>query len=686
MRVLLKILIIVVVIAAILWLANRWSGNRLGNLVTWGKPITEEHFNDGSWRDRWAVYEGGFDVRDGRLVSTGDASSTLVLREKISGPIAIEFTGTYQPGSSPCDLSLIWYDEVEFGPRGNVTKARPVYQLQIGAFDNTFSCIQDGSGRKLAYSDFRVKPGQSLLLRFEIRNSELAVLVNGRLLLQCTLPIAVPAGWPAVYGHYAGKAFDDIRVFRQQIGNQVPATAVGDWLAQHQRFGEAADEYQHVASALGRGALADRARWLRAVCLDQIEDPRSLAAWEALKGTRYANRAEAAALERAFKKGDYPVVIERFPSVYASLEPDAKPLLEESWTRWVQHLRRSRSEISLLNQFADLQREHLADANMTHRAACELLIHLKRHREVINRFPLQTGLVADSWVALGYAEKALALQADAGWGRTSILMHLGRYEEILKDGPTWGVGHALSHLGRIDDLRTLMPTQRVYQALCLQRLGRFEEIVENYADIVPIVIDSLIQLGRIEEARALIGDDEERRWQFAQRTGDTVGMKGLCSWDLGRVQTLRWAEALTAWGEGTTDELREKRKPLYEGIWTDDDACFTQLILFPAAEALSLDQSDALVDAAQRTLGDREQPWRSRLDTWLGIITSGNIPESSDGRVPSLYQFCQTLHLDFAKDPAEAAAGWARLLENPRIAGMPRIFALARLKQLQKDG
>lgn len=684
MRVFTRILIIIVLVAATLWLANHWSGNRLGNLVAWGKPLIEESFSDGSWRERWGVREGDFTVNDGRLVSTGTGASIAIYRHKLGAPVAVEFVGSYRNGSPPCDLSLLWYGDVEFDPRGNAVAGKPIFRLQVGSHDNTYSCILDSTGRCLAFSDYRIVPGQEVRLRFEIAETRLSIQADGETILVSELPIPAPAGWPALYGHYAGKAFDQVRIFRQQLSPQIPATAVPDWLAQHGRFDEAAPEYRRVAEELGSGPIAERARWLYAVCLQQTEDPRARAAWDALAGTTYADRAQAARLEERFTAGDHHGLINSLPGIYAAAAPPTKAAIADGWTRWVRILRNDKAGMDLLSAYADLQRDHLSQAPVTFRTASDLLAHLGRRHELIQRFPEQEALVAESWAALGYAEKGLALRADAGWGRAGLLMQLGRLDEVLIDGPPWAKGHALARRGRFEEILELFPDQRVYQALALQHADRFEELIRDYSDLQPICIDALIFSGRTDEAKALAGEDEDRLWQIAYRTGDVAGMlRRAYPWDRSRTQIQRWAEALQAWGKGDLDTYHAHRDPLSEGYWSDDDLANVLLILLPAADAIAAGDPASLPRRCLAVLGDREEPWKSRARSYLDLIEGR---ETLGERPSPMQRFCATLQADLSSaDPAQARRAWVELLKHRRVSGLLRIFASARLRQLRQD-
>ncbi len=250
----------------VLSLAAALYGQRLREIADWGSPAFTADFSDPGWDKRWQVINGGFRVDDGALVSTGNQENVIVLERRCSGPTAVEYDARIDPGSPPCDISMMWFRShphpVADG-KASLSGNGDANVIQFGAYNDSYSIIADCDSKVLAYADFRPEVDRWYHMRVEVVGSTIQAWVDGERTLQWIDPFPLDDGYLAIYGHYEGKRFAHIRVFAQRPPELLPAIAtVGtSWIAlpQVRRGGRAS--YARVSgppTGVGRRCSARR--------------------------------------------------------------------------------------------------------------------------------------------------------------------------------------------------------------------------------------------------------------------------------------------------------------------------------------------------------------------------------------------------------------------------------------------
>ncbi len=114
---------------------------RLKQVAFWDQPMLHETFDDPAL-SRWVPAAGNFDVRDGALISRS-RTNILILRERLTGDLAIEYDAWTTSGALPGDLSLMWFDEVKFDGEDGRATAVPEHamQVQFGAHDGAYTML-----------------------------------------------------------------------------------------------------------------------------------------------------------------------------------------------------------------------------------------------------------------------------------------------------------------------------------------------------------------------------------------------------------------------------------------------------------------------------------------------------------------------------------------------------------------
>ncbi len=465
------------VAAVVLALGATIYGEKLKEIATWGQPVMAEDFTDDSWKQRWHVVEGGFEQRAGRLVSTDTHANIVVWPHKLSGPTAVEYDGEILPGAHPCDISLVWARDI--GEQGWPLIDRCL--IQVGCFDGAYTALRADDYSILSFNPFRPAVGTRYHVRVEMDDYAITLWVDGRKLCESTDSMRLDGGYVALYGHYAGKAFDNVRIYSRGMAQKVPATAIGDTLVRLKQTEPAFDQYRKVAESHPHTTIGDEALYKQGLCRwQQKRYDEAESAWAALAGTAFAPQVTLHAIDRRFIFGDHPRALTALVDLYASSTPAIRKLVARQWGRYVDVLHRLGDD-SCLESYVAAHDRYFPDQDDVEVNAAEALINLDRFTEVLERHPRQrmqcawaltrldrphevieryadqlsaynnacflTGefdlidryidpaLYALTLVLRGRAEEALAIPGIDSWGKFEAYRTLGRFDEAIAIAP-----------------------------------------------------------------------------------------------------------------------------------------------------------------------------------------------------------------------------------------------------------
>ncbi len=459
-------------------------GERLKEIATWGAPILTETFADEGWRARWLVRDGAFAPQGGRLVSTSKYEALVLYRARCAGDTAIEFTGEVLPGSPLCDLSVCWSRDADLeGAR--TTRIDDLYKLQVGAYDNSYSAIILPDERQVALSPFRLQHGRRYRIRAEIVDSTLRLLVDGRQILSYTDPFPFAGGYIGLYGYYRGKAFSDVSLYALGLPQRLPATVIGDVLAQQRSFAPAAGQYARVSASFPGSGLGREARFREGLCWFRMERyDQAFATWQPLAGTEFDDRVFLQRIDRAFAAGDHPAVLAGLDALARRPDQEVRAQAAVRWATYVYQVRTipaANQRRELLEAYLRTYDAGLRDIDLAERAAAECFKSVGRPQEILNRFP---------------ANRNCCVQA---------LAQLGRWVEIARDYPDQLAVWTEASL-RIGEFAALARcSDHDQRAMGLAMLGRGEEALAE-GDLEPDVhARVLIALGRYQEALEVPG-------------------------------------------------------------------------------------------------------------------------------------------------------------------------------------
>lgn len=485
-------------------LALVW-GERMKEIATWGDPVFSDDFADDGWRDRWAIHLGDFERRDGGLVSTSQRQSVLMCRQRFSGATAMEFTGEVLPGSPLCDLSVWWCRDIDFSADGSRAQTlHGLYKLQVGAYDNSYTAIILSNERQVASNPFRLAHGTKYHVRAEIVDNRLRLLVDGRLLCEYIDPFPFSSGYVGIYGYYAGKAFDQVRIHALGVPEKLSATAIGDAFASQQLYAQAGDQYARVVATHPGTRLGQEALYKEGLCRLRTDGPeRAETTWAPLALTPFAEDIALHRIDRGFAAGDHVAVFAAIGTLSKTARPEIRARLAQQWATYAYEVLRHADKVdrkSLLTDYLRVHDQTLSDLDVAARAAAECLIELGRIDELLIRYPTQRHCCARGLYLQGRLIELVQGYPDQLYFWYQACASTGHFAEMIARGedPDW-IAYGKTMSGRGADALTDRRLSPRSTGMALISLGRYDEALALQGVPSETVALAQIALGRAAE-------------------------------------------------------------------------------------------------------------------------------------------------------------------------------------------
>ncbi len=492
------VLLVAVVVVGALW------GRQLQALASW-RVVASEDFSDPTWTQRWTeppTRSGMFAVQNERLVSTSERDALLIFRQRLTTPVAIEYSGEILPGSQPCDLSVQWSEDggVADDPARFGQEARS-YMIQAGAFTNEFCAIYQNPGRRLlAHANRQLEAGRTYRFRVELDGTRITMRIDGQLVLEHVDEFPTHSGYLALYGYYKGKAFDDVRILQRRPLNQPSPTTAADLAFIEGRFAAAAGLYARAGESAGDPEQVQQALYHKGLAewrLGQAE--RAGRTWERVADPSLALRIACTKLESMFQAGQRTPHLTGFEELYTQ-HPEARDQLRRSWFAVMQQQRESVQRNPLvIDYFLGLREKLFPDDASARYVAASTMQVIGRNEEVLKRFPEETRTCIRAMLALGRSREVLAMADVSRDERRHAHSMRGEFDKALALpglSPPWRVW-TLVRMGKFDDaLREELGS--AYPVLL--HLGRAAELLESTPLSGQATNEALICLGRLEEA------------------------------------------------------------------------------------------------------------------------------------------------------------------------------------------
>jgi len=546
----------IVLLAAGITLGFTW--NEVKTYAAWGPPLVDEQFKDNSWKDRWAVLggpggPGACEVRGGRLVTTADYDSYVVLKQRLSPPVAIEYTARMEADVRPGDLSVWWCEgsALEQG-LGLQPYDQPGFFIQAGAYENSWcSLVQVPGSSRLAVANRQLATGVDHRIRVEIEDTRIRMWVDGAIAIDHAVTFPAISGNIGLYGYFPGKQFDDVRVWQREVPELISPLAIGDDSYRAGRFADAVTAYGRVAASHSGSALGQRAIYLQGLASRQLGDrDAALRSWQRLQDGPLKQLSDCLAVDDLAQAGELPLAAERFNWLWDQ-RPAMHGELRDRWQMVGQRLlNRTPPEPQQIDSWLAVRQRCFSADQSSAWLAATMLVRLERWDDVVQHFAnehrqlaraligLSRGpeILASDWAASNERIMAMVVAGDLAQAlvsphihrdmRNAILDKTGRGAEVADDA-------ARPNAVRQGNAEAVLAAGTAPPALIRDALlvtGRWQEAA---GDGVPATPGSggddraMLLVGRLDEAAKLGVDVSYYRLLLALRAGDLVEARRL---------------------------------------------------------------------------------------------------------------------------------------------------------------
>jgi len=575
----------VLIIAALAALVALSYGRQLLDHWRWGAPVLVEDFADPSWKNRWSEppnFHGMFKIDGNRLVSTAARSANIHFKQRLTVPVAIEYTGEMLSGSEPCDLSLTWNEGTPsgIGDTDGKPKAMRSLGVQSGGHGNiAFLMLLSGHRMPVAYKAEKLENGRRYRFRVEIEEACVSLYVDGQLKLRHEVLVPFVSGYVGLYGHYPGKAFSDVRIFQQTPSPGITPFAVGDHYFLQGEHALALPLYEQVLLAHGDRSTGQQARFrVGLVQWRQGRRSEALETWRPITVPALRLRADAYAVQGDKDEWMREAFAPAFAERYRKHE-EQREMLRNAWRLIIDRLvAENTPDLQLTDRILALREQLFPEDDLARNYASNLLGNQSRFEDCLKRFPETQ---SSCMLALGRSGEVLSQGLGDVDGRVKAWQMQGDFAKMV-DAPSINPvlrALALCKLGRGEEL--LNDPELRYPVLL--HLGRAEDLLTTAKGDARAANEALISLGRWAEA-AGPGIPE-----CPGSGGSTVAK--LLLGDAAAVEksspAIRWLQAAESGDAKSKDKLRPlvvlPRDMRYHEGWS------TAAILLPVVERLAGD-------------------------------------------------------------------------------------------------
>ncbi len=421
--------------AGLLW---REQQRRIG---VWGEPVLVESFVDDSWRSRWVQAESGsITSHPGSVQSEAPHASFMILKQTLSGSVAIEYDGWYEPGARPGDLSVIWteapgvIDNPELIDKPATARR---FWIQAGAYDNYFcSLVKYPDEVRLDKSSIRIDPGSRHRFRVELDGREISMWLDGRRVLHYEELLPIATGHLGFYFYYPGKAISNVRVYQKQLPEETSVLALGDVFLDHGEPDIAYQQYRKTAESHHGTSLAAEAtyrqgyiHWLAG------RSDEAMADWSSLTTGVQAYRVEAHRMQLRFDRGDIAEACKglvelrhRQPAITSQLQSQlanwAKKAQVEGWIN---------QRVDDVESILAAKSSAFRDAGGSDLECGQMMLGMGRTEAALRLYPGEPYVAGYALIRLGRPQEAYDQFQNNSSIRGYALLAMGRLDEFHND-------------------------------------------------------------------------------------------------------------------------------------------------------------------------------------------------------------------------------------------------------------
>jgi tetratricopeptide (TPR) repeat protein len=478
---------------------------RLRTGTDWGAPVMVEDFSDGSWKSRWVEppnFKGMFAVKDGQLVSIAERGADLIMKRRLTAPLAVEYTGEILPGSQPCDLGFTWCESLGVGEdpsryRGGGGRSCAVYP---GGYGNA-GLVMEMSGHRLpvAYRNEPLEAGRRYRFRVEIEGNDVSLWVDGQEKLRYSDPCPFSSGYIALYAHFPGKAFDDITVYQKAPTSSFSQLSFGDVLLQPGKYEEAAAVYARIIETDPAGEIGQQALYRKGFA-EWKRGEKDLAAetWSRVTDKGLRDQIACYTIEGQPAAWHLPGYFLKFAQAYQD-NPQMRAGLRQTWQTILERLMADpRPDQAVVDSFLDLRVKLFPEDQSATYMATIMLISLGRYEQCLREFPNDRSASATALLALGRTREALATSWISGDARVKAWQMTGDLQQVVTAPGVIPILRVLAQckLGKGDEIAD----DPEFRYPVLIHLGRAAQLLASRPLSPRAANDALLSLGRLEEA------------------------------------------------------------------------------------------------------------------------------------------------------------------------------------------
>ena len=491
-----------------------------GSVSVWGAPIVDQSFADPSWRERWIPVAANVAQTDDSI-TTSDGHQYMEMRfnRKIYDSVAIEVDAYIKEGAPLGDILLVWHEDRKRSADGTADISSPTtIRASATSWGEGFPAIAVG-GDMLAGGDFAMTKGELYNLRLEIDGHIVSMYANGRLICSLDLPVPVTSGYVGFGGFYQGRHFCNARIYSKGVQEKVDAVATGDILFREKLYSEALEQYTKIARFHPQSEVGLLAIRGQGHCLYELGDKeKAYSTWAQLEGTALDHIAAHHNREQLFENGRHAELIDLVRAMDIEEDSRLDRTITSQWAHWcaavVNTHGRGLAREAILEDYLSI-REVLDNSRpLVQSWVSQLLFHMNRSEDILRDCPDIPGARAGALLRLNRAEEILDRYPDLRNACAEALSRQGRYEEIIADHADLMMKSvkALIDVGRPEEALKKYPGSR-QQVLCamgqaeqafdeapgpvpLLALGRYEEVLEDYADEPERCVQAQLHLRR----------------------------------------------------------------------------------------------------------------------------------------------------------------------------------------------
>lgn len=426
---------------------------KLKEIARWGTPIYVEDFSSESWKEKWLHIKGEFAADRERLVTVNGPKFMLACREKIFGDWAVEFDGCFLPGSFPGDLSVLFFEELNFE---EPEKSSVNIFLQTGAWGNTLSLISH-KNKVCDSKPFTLDVSKTYRIRAEKDGNVLRLLVDGDVITEGEMDFPSSSGYIGLYGYFPGKVFDNVTVYCKGVAEKVSVLETAEVFLKKEDYAAALDQYEEIRRSHHGKEVADEALFSKGMVAylyheklmernqsgeDQFKRESehyqrlAFSSWrELVDHPRFGFDARLRLLQETWDNRKYLQLLEEITELAEQVETNDQ--LKKLYTYWAKATR----ELNYLhlygmtNRFLDIREKYFTDfdnINFSLGWTYQSLERFEESEKLLHPFP---SFMSYAYFRLGKPGKVFQSDAFDSMNRASVLLLCGRYQEVLDRFP-----------------------------------------------------------------------------------------------------------------------------------------------------------------------------------------------------------------------------------------------------------